>query len=168
MSYTLSDDGRTYLLKLRDGVKFSDGSGLHASDVRVSLTRVLRPSLRSTSSVALLGGITGAEQVMQGDATDLPGVTVIDPSTIQIRLDAPDWDFAANLAHPVTSVLSEANVAQWDPRWSNPDTASLSLRTADTSLPIGTGPLAVPQFVRTKCRFAGGEGSERALGCGGR
>lgn len=145
-SFTVSDDGRTYLFKIRDDITFSDGSDLHASDVLFSLTRVLRPSLQSTSSVALLGDIAGAEQVMRGDATDLAGVTVIDPFTIQVHLDAPDWDFTAKLAHPVTSILNESNVAQWDPRWLNPDTASLSLQTTETSLPIGTGPLAVSQL----------------------
>ena len=32
-SYTVSDDGLTYFFKLRDGVVFSNGSGLEAADV---------------------------------------------------------------------------------------------------------------------------------------
>ena len=37
--YTLSDDGRTYLIKLRDGLKFHDGEPVRAQDCAPSLER---------------------------------------------------------------------------------------------------------------------------------
>src|ERR1700756_651573 len=37
--YTVSDDGRTYLIKLRDGLKFHDGEPVLARDCAASLAR---------------------------------------------------------------------------------------------------------------------------------
>ena len=37
--YTVSDDGRTYLIKLRDGLKFHDGEPVRAQDCAASLAR---------------------------------------------------------------------------------------------------------------------------------
>ena len=37
--YTVSDDGRTYLIKLRDGLKFHDGEPVRAQDCAPSLAR---------------------------------------------------------------------------------------------------------------------------------
>jgi peptide/nickel transport system substrate-binding protein len=39
-SWTISDDGTTYTFTLRDGLKFSDGSALKASDVKFSIERL--------------------------------------------------------------------------------------------------------------------------------
>ncbi len=37
--YTVSDDGRTYLIKLRDGLKWHDGEPVRAQDCAPSLAR---------------------------------------------------------------------------------------------------------------------------------
>ena len=42
-SWTASDDLKTYTFTLRDGVKFSDGTLLKASDVKWSLDRARNP-----------------------------------------------------------------------------------------------------------------------------
>ena len=39
-SWTVSPDAKTYTFKLRDGLKFSDGSALTAQDVKFSLERL--------------------------------------------------------------------------------------------------------------------------------
>src|SRR5918996_3884848 len=43
-SWTVSDDGRTYSFRLRDGLRFSDGSPLTAADVSRSWLRILDPA----------------------------------------------------------------------------------------------------------------------------
>ena len=37
--YTVSDDGRTYLIKLREGLKWHDGEPVRAQDCAASLAR---------------------------------------------------------------------------------------------------------------------------------
>ena len=39
-SWELSDDGLTYTFKMRDGLKFSDGSPIAVGDVKFSLERL--------------------------------------------------------------------------------------------------------------------------------
>jgi len=47
--YTLSDDGRTYLIKLRDGLKFHNGEPVRAQDAAPSVARwAARESLGQT------------------------------------------------------------------------------------------------------------------------
>ena len=43
-SWTISEDGLTYTFALRDGLKFSDGSPLKASDVKFSIERLQSPA----------------------------------------------------------------------------------------------------------------------------
>jgi peptide/nickel transport system substrate-binding protein len=42
--YTLSDDGRTYTVKLRDGLKFHNGEPVRAQDCAPSLIRWAPPA----------------------------------------------------------------------------------------------------------------------------
>lgn len=58
-SWTISSDGREYTFKLRQGVKFHDGTPLTAEDVKYSFERVLDPETNSPqrSRIALIEGI---------------------------------------------------------------------------------------------------------------
>ena len=52
-SWTTSDDGLTYTLKLREGVKFSDGTPLTSADVLFTARAVYDPNVGSTLADAL-------------------------------------------------------------------------------------------------------------------
>src|SRR5262249_28607914 len=47
---TPTDDGKTYTFKIREGVKFHDGTPLTASDVAASWRKIVRPPEGLTSS----------------------------------------------------------------------------------------------------------------------
>src|SRR5215207_3483086 len=49
-SWTVSPDNLTYTFKLRDGVKFHDGSSLTSRDVKVSYDRIVAPPEGVTSA----------------------------------------------------------------------------------------------------------------------
>ena len=74
--YTVSDDGLTYDFTLRSGVTFSDGTPLTANDVKYTFTRML--ALPDSVQTDYASAIAGAEAVMDGTATDLEGIQVID------------------------------------------------------------------------------------------
>ena len=145
VSYTVSADGRMYTFRLRDDVRYSDGSPLAASDVQFSFARTLSEG-HATTSRYVLGGIEGASNLVNGETTELRGVTIVDDLTIEIRLGAPDWDFVDKLAHPVASIVSKENAGQWEAEWTKPGEYQFSAGYQLATLPVGTGPLNVVEL----------------------
>ena len=92
------DGGRTYRLRLRDGLQYSDGRPVRASDFEHTIKRVLR--LKSGGSSFFLG-IVGAEQYAgsKRPESDISGIRADDATgTITIRLKGPDATFSNVLA----------------------------------------------------------------------
>ena len=120
-SWTVSPDGMTYTLKIRQGVKFHDGSTMTVDDVVFSLDRIRDPKL---------GSYVGW---MLAKVTD---VTAPDASTVVITLSEPDalleYALASTAAHVVSKKFVEAN----GDKYGKPEVGS-----------IGTGPF---KFVEWK------------------
>src|ERR671917_403327 len=94
----ISEDGKTYELTLRKGLKYSDGSPVKASDFEHQIGRVL--NLESGGSAFYLG-ITGAQDYIDAGKCngDISGIETNDQSgNITINLDAPDGSFSHVLA----------------------------------------------------------------------
>jgi ABC-type transport system substrate-binding protein len=102
--WEVSPDGRSYLFHLRAGVRFHDGSLLHASDVVHSFTRVLDPSNKAGRPWPLYP-IAGARAFASRQAAAVSGLTAVDDSTIRITLDTALAIFPKLLAMPVASVV---------------------------------------------------------------
>ena len=101
----ISGDGRTYRLKLRDGLTFSDGTLVKASDFEHTIKRVL--NLESPGSSLFLG-IAGAQAYAErGEAGgDITGIETDDSTgEITIRLAAPDANFSQALATIFSGVV---------------------------------------------------------------
>ena len=89
----ISEDGLTYRFKIREGVEFSDGTPVKASDFEHTMKRVL--NLESGGSPFYLV-IEGAEKYVEdGDAqADISGIETDDQTgEITIRLTEPDGSF---------------------------------------------------------------------------
>lgn len=103
-SYEISDGGQTFTFKLRPGVKFHNGREMTADDVKYSLERVVKPETQSPGA-GFFATIKGFDELSGGSATELSGVTVVDPATVKIELSRPDATFlhvmALNFAHVV-------------------------------------------------------------------
>jgi peptide/nickel transport system substrate-binding protein len=120
----VSADGRTYRLKLRSGLEYSDGTPVRASDFEHAVERVLALASPGTSFFL---GVAGAEQYVskKRHGGGLPGIVTDDRSgAITIRLVQPDGTFPNVLA-----MVFGAPV---------PRTTPFSNRTA--SPPPGVGP----------------------------
>ncbi len=82
----ISADGKTYLIRLRDGITFHDGSAMDSADVVASLERWKTQATRG-----------------KGVADRIEAITAVDPLTVQISLNAP---YA-----PLLSLLAFSNSA---------------------------------------------------------
>lgn len=100
-SWSISEDGKEYVFKLRQGVKFHDGEPLDASVVKFSLDRLFAPD--STNPAKSL-------------YTDIEKVEVVDPSTIKVTLKSPNSFLLyslslgdAGIMHPKTAATNDKN-----------------------------------------------------------
>ncbi len=94
----ISEDGMTYKLKLREGLKYSDGSPVKASDFEHAIKRVL--NLESGGSAFYLV-IEGAQDYLDAGKAegDISGITTDDKTgDITIKLTSPDGSFTHVLA----------------------------------------------------------------------
>ena len=82
---TVSDDGRTVTVKLREGVKFHDGSELTADDVVFTYQSILDPAVA-----------TGLDDELF-ERPKLTSVAAVDRSTVRFTLAAVDPDFVGKL-----------------------------------------------------------------------
>ena len=131
-SYVVSDDGLTYTFTLREGVVFSNGSALTASDVQYTFERLLT-SGGVNDDIPL--EVAGAEALQNGEADTLEGFTVIDDYHFSITLNAANAGFVAELTGPAISVVDRETMET---------VQNFGLSCEDT---IGTGPYKVTEWV---------------------
>src|SRR5436305_13660645 len=102
-SVLVGGDGTILTVRLRRGVRFTDGSTLTAADVAAALTRVARPDVASANAT-MLRHVFGYRQ-LQDDPDKahghLAGVSAVDPRTVQIGLTTPDSGFVRTPASTV-------------------------------------------------------------------
>jgi peptide/nickel transport system substrate-binding protein len=99
----VSDGGKTYTLKLRQGLKYSNGEPVVASDFTHSLERVY---LLNSSGSPFYDDIVGAEQFAKTKKGGIPGVETDDKTgTITIHLTRPRGTFENELALPFVALL---------------------------------------------------------------
>ncbi len=108
-SYDISDDGMTFTFHLRSGVMFHNSRQMTAEDVKYSLDRVTNPVTQSPGA-GFFGAIAGYDAMADGTATELIGVTVIDPQTVEIKLSRPDATFLHVMALNFASVVPQEAV----------------------------------------------------------
>lgn len=107
---TVSEDGKTYELTLHDGLEYSDGSPVKASDFKASVERLFEIESGATPFFA---DIVGAEDFLEGNAENVSGIKVDDESgEIAIELSAPSGTFENELAMPFTAPIPAGTPAK--------------------------------------------------------
>lgn len=94
---------RRYRFFLRKDVRFHSGAPLAAQDVKQSFERLLDPAQRSPDQW-ILREVEGAEEFIQSQATQVPGIEVLDKHVLEIRLTEPKAFFLQLLALPAAAI----------------------------------------------------------------
>ena len=102
-SWTISRDGVTYTFKIRDGVKWHDGSLLTAKDIKATYDKIAFPP-------------PGVVSVRKASYAALERVEAPDARTVVFRLKWPEASMLANLASP-WNFIYKADILAKDPRW---------------------------------------------------
>jgi peptide/nickel transport system substrate-binding protein len=98
-----TDDGKTYTFKIRDGVKFHDGSPLSADDVAASWQEIVHAPAGKTSA-------------RQAFYVMVDKVAAPDPHTVVFRLKFATSAFLPALADPFAYIY-EKRLLDKDPHW---------------------------------------------------
>lgn len=120
-SWQKSQDGKTYTFFLRKGVKFHNGKDVTAQDFKFSWERSCNPKTGSQTAAMYLNDIIGVKDVIEGRATEISGLEVIDDYTIKVTIDDPKAYFLAKLSYPTAFVVDKTNIAQGENWWSKPN-----------------------------------------------
>jgi peptide/nickel transport system substrate-binding protein len=99
----VSDDGKTYTLKMRQGLVFSDGKPVKASDFKATVERMIKANWGGKSFIT--GYVKGAAAFDEDKAKHISGITTDDATgEITITLDTPYGAFPNVLAFPEIGV----------------------------------------------------------------
>ena len=146
----ISDGGKTYTLRIKPGIRFSDDAAfkgkpreLTAADYAYAIKRFLDPKNRAQYAFLFEGKIVGLDK-LAADAKksgrfdyDAPvvGLETPDRYTLRIRLNETDFNFSHVLAFPMVSAVAREAVEAY---------------ANDTNAhPVGTGPYVLKQYVRS-------------------
>jgi peptide/nickel transport system substrate-binding protein len=103
---TPTNGGKTWVFKIRKGIKFSNGQPMTVKDVVASFQRIFK--VKSPTSGSFYAGIVGAKACLAKPATcTLKGGVVgnAKANTVTINLIAPDSEFKYKLAVPHASIV---------------------------------------------------------------
>ena len=102
---TPTSSGKTYAFQLREGIRFSNGALLKASDVRSTFERLFKAGTpRADYYASIRGGSACSKQPKACNLTD--GIVTDDEArTVTFQLTAPDPEFLYKLAIPFGSIL---------------------------------------------------------------
>lgn len=150
---TVTDDGRTYTVKLRRGILFQADPAfggkpreLTADDVVYTYKRVMDPKIRSPYSFLLEGKVAGLDEAAAAakksgkfdyDAK-IAGLEAVDRYTVRFRLKDTDYNLPYVMAHEATALVAREVIAKY---------AESDGRAMGN--PVGTGPYRLAQWVRS-------------------
>lgn len=114
----VSEDGLTHTVKIREGIKFSDGTELNAAAVKANFEHLRDPETASSTGFLALGKIET--------------MTALDASTLELKLSAPDNSLLESFSMPWVAIQSP--------------TALKRSQEENCAAPVGTGPFKVESW----------------------
>jgi ABC-type transport system substrate-binding protein len=102
-SWETPDAGATFVVRLREGVRFHDGHPLAAADVKASIEYAVRRAARELP--AAFKAIRGVQAFQEGRDEALAGIVVRGELDLEIQLAQPLPIYPALLSHERTAVV---------------------------------------------------------------
>lgn len=115
--FEVGPDGRTYTIKLREGIRFSDGTPFNAEAVKANLLRLQDPATQAAFANLI---------------SPIREINVLDEYTVQLRSDEPFGPIQVHLAHPGIGMISPAVLARG--------------KDYVAANPVGTGPFVLEEW----------------------
>ena len=131
----ISEDGLTWTFKLKEGLKWSDGTDLTAEDFVYSWKRVCDPAVAAPYGETVLGMVKGYDEAMAGNP-DALGVTAVDATTLVVELANPCTYFGDLAAFATLSPVQKATIEKNGDAWAT---------AAETY--VSNGPFKLTEFV---------------------
>jgi peptide/nickel transport system substrate-binding protein len=119
-SWDISADGLTYTFKIKQGVKFHDGSALDAAAVKANFEQILDPATQSLTDAGYLKPYYASSKA-------------IDASTFELKLKTPYSALLTVLSQAFFGIESPAAMARG--------------LDANCQAPVGTGPFVVKRWI---------------------
>lgn len=119
-SYEVSPDAKTYTFKLRQDVKFSDGTPFNAEAVKFNFDRIVNPNFKAGGALSALAGYEKTE--------------VVDEFTARVSFKAPNAPFLLYAAGGTLGMMSPTATKQQTPE-------------QVTQTPVGSGPFVIKELV---------------------
>lgn len=112
-SVEISEDKLTYTFKLREGVKWSNGDAVTASDFRYSWLRAMHPDTAGSYAFIIADYVKGAAEFVAGEATESEvGIVAEDDTTLVVTLNEPTPYFLGLTAFVTYFPLNEKFVTE--------------------------------------------------------
>ena len=131
-SWTVSNDGLTYVFKIKKGVKFHNGREMTAEDVKYSWDRAAHKSVESPTVEGYMSDVVGFDEVWAGTAEEMSGVKAIDPQTLEVKIKSTKAYWPMYLQYACYFVVAKEN-------------AGLSPITTVENM-VGTGPFKISEY----------------------
>jgi peptide/nickel transport system substrate-binding protein len=95
----ISADGKDYKFTLRDGLKYSNGNAVKASDFRCTIERDFKMDSPGVGFYSDISGVSGSNGYAETKKGHISGIITNDANrTVEIKLDSPRGDFLYILA----------------------------------------------------------------------
>ena len=119
-SWSLSEDAKTYVFKMRENGKWSNGDVVTAEDFVYGLRRSVDPATLSNYS-SMLYPIKNARDIVLGKrSSETLGVRANGPTTLIIELEEPTPYFLSLLTHSTTYATHRPSVEKFGARFTRP------------------------------------------------
>lgn len=115
--WEVDSTGTIYTFHIHPQAKFHDGRQVTAEDVKYSWERAASPGLESPTVRTYLGDIVGVKEMIDGQATEISGLEIVDSLTVRVTIDAPKSYFLQKLTYPTSYIVDrdavQAGGADW-------------------------------------------------------